>query len=326
MAQLPKVPLKNLQIIPEISPRDTSLAGTKAASGVQATARQKQFEAMVHGIRLWDDKEGKVGSVKGFGGLIVAEPPADLPVKYRRNLKAGQLIVVDGVQRYRALLETKGEDCEVAVKPVTVQSMTDLRRLAFEYNFQPRYHLPLTQEEIWAHYLRDELGGHHRGLTRKAIGQKFGGWIKDDYLKTWGKVAAQVRSFLRLDDKHEAEIKQGLKSLVNSSLSAIEPPQFDVTGYPDKLQLRVAIDIAENGLPDPDDEIARWDKREASRLNWENSRKAKAIDALRELGFDDPYLVRSLAEMLEAKKEPTVGRKAVTRDSPPDDFLDDDEA
>jgi hypothetical protein len=319
MAQLPKVPLKKLQIIPEISPRDRSLAGTKAASSVQATALTKHFEAMVHGIKLWDDKEGKVGSVKGFGGLIVAEPTSDLPAKYRQK----QYIVVDGVQRYRALLETKGEDFEVAVKPVTAQSMTDLRRLAFEYNFQLRYHLPLTQEEIWAHYLRDELGGHHRGLTRKAIGQKFGGWIKDDYLKTWGKVAAQVRSFLRLDGKPEAAIKQELETLVNSSLSEREQPQFDVIGYPDKLQLRDAIDIAENGLPDPDDEIAKREKREASRLNWENSLKAKAIDALRELGFDEPDRIRSLAKLLEAKKEPIADRKAVILAERPDDFLDD---
>lgn len=323
MAQLPKVPLKDLLIVPEISPRDTSLAGTKGASAAQAMARSKQLEAMVHGIKLWDDKEGKVGSLKGFGGLIVTEPPADLPAKYRRKLRDGQLIVVDGVQRYKALLETKGEGFEVAIKPVPTppQTMADLRRLAFEYNFQTPYHIPLTQEEIWAHYLREELGGHHKGLTRKAIAQRYGGWIKQDYLKTWGKVATQVRTFLQLDDKNEVEIKQELKALVDSSLHATKPPQFDVSGYPDKQQLKEAIEIAEEGLPEPADESAEREKYEASRLNWEKRRKAVAIDALRELGFDDPDLVRSLAKLMEDQKEPTGGFEAVTSDEAPEGFL-----
>lgn len=325
MGRKAKFPLKDLLIVPEISPRDTSLAGNKLASGVQAIARQKQFEAMVHGIRLWDDKEGQVGSVKGFGGLVVAEPPADLPVKYKRLLKTGQLIVVDGVQRYRALLEVKGGDFEVTVDKVQAPSMTDLRRLAFEYNFQLRYHLPLTQEEIWAHYLRNELGGYHRGLTRKAVARMFGGWIKEDYLKTWGKVAAQVRSFLHLDDKPEAEIKQELKTLVNSALNARETPYFDVTGYPDKLQLKEAVDIAENGLPDPEDEHVKREKRETQRLSWENSRKAKAIDALRELGFNAPELVRSLAKLMEDQKETSGRREAPSLVSFQDDFIEDDE-
>lgn len=326
MGRNAKIPLKDLLEIPEISPRDTSLAVTKAASGVQATARTKQLDAMVHGIELWDGTEADL--FKTFGGLIVAEPPADLPVKYKRDLKAGRLIIVDGVQRYKALLKAKGGDFEVTVKRVAPQSMTDLRRLAFEYNFQLRYHLPLTQEEIWAHYLRDELGGHHRGLTRKAIRRQFGGWLKDDYLKKWGKVGAQVRSFLRLDDKPEAEIKQELKTLVNSSLSERERPQFDVTGYPDKRQLEEAIDIAENGLPDPETYYAEMEGREASeRMQYERRQDEEAIARLVERGHISPDQARQLLSGLkQTPEDQTTGPKAKVLDSPPDDFLEDDEA
>lgn len=295
MGRKAKIPLKDILLVPEISSRDNSLAGTKAASAVQAKARTKQLEAMIHGIRLWDGPEAEFS--RTFASLVVAEPPADLPRKYKTKLREGTLILVDGMQRYQALLETKGEDYQATVERVVAPSMLDLRALAFEFNFQSpsRYFVPLTQEEIWAHYLRMALGGKFSGNTRKEIARAFGGWIKEDYLKTWGQVSNQARDLLSLEDKSEAQIQTELRDLVKNTIGRVLPGDLDQAGYPDKLVLKQALSIAENGYQETVEEDARKrEQREKGRQQYEAARKQKALEALAELGFDSSDKIRVL--------------------------------
>lgn len=295
MGRKPKIPLKDILLVPEISSRDNSLAGTKAASAVQAKARTKQLEAMIHGIRLWDGPEAEFS--RTFASLVVAEPPADLPRKYKTKLREGSLILVDGMQRYQALLETKGEDFQATVERVAAPTMLDLRALAFERNFQSpsRYFVPLTQEEIWANYLRMALGGRHSGNTRKEIAQAFGGWIKEDYLKTWGQLTKQARDLLSLEDKSEAQIQAELRDLLKNTIGRVLPGDLDQAGYPDKLALKQALSIAENGYEAAfAGEMKKLEQREKGRQQYEAARKQKALEALAELGFDTPEKIQAL--------------------------------
>ncbi len=330
MGRHAKIPLKDIILVPDVNPRDGALAATKATSAVRAQLRRDQLQAMVHGIKQWDGTEGEF--LRTFGGLTVAEPPTDLPRPYKTQAKAGKVVLVDGYQRYEALRQTKGPDYLVTIKPVNAPTMKDLRALAFDCNFdlQGRYFAPLSQEDIWAHFMRTSLWQGYEGMTQKQIGQQLGGRVKASYIKDWVKVTGEVNDLISLNGCDDAQTKAKLREFLKNCLGVTHPSDFDSSGYPLKGKLLKALEVATNGIEATQ---ALNDQRSEHRaLRSEQAIEAAIarasyddLETLQREGLDNPNKLRALADLLEARTSTAAYAFAPdTAEVAPEGFFDED--
>ncbi|WP_206483266.1 hypothetical protein [Thalassotalea sp. G2M2-11] len=305
-----KVPLKEILLIDEITPRGPLGKGSKGRQKVLDKLTDDHRQALTSEAAL----KARV-TPQGFSiganieRLKVAKIPRDLPTAYEKKLKGVSYALVDGYQRYKAIVKKYGLETRVPIEELEGETMADLMLAAYEAN--EKHPLLLTQDEKKAHVFRLMLNGLLMDKSIDQLYKMFSHSFGRTTIAEYKNAAKFAREEAQLEGLPPEQVIAALREHLRAPTVDLINPRYDSKGYPLKETVVGWKSVVETG--DVTELLAKREREEERRQSKE--REALTDFAATAKGYDEKVALKAAYAL--------IGRlKDKLNDKPDEDFLE----